>query len=432
MTTSFPSIGAPLPPGLRNALPPPQPRPQEEPRGGRPAVPKATAMPPGLLPRPPRHERRAHLRARRAQHQRSLPATSRPSAPTYDHPFDTPAQRRHHTERATRRVFGRVPTYLPRVRRDVLDTTASAPPAPGHDPAVATATSGGAADKAGPTVGFADTVMGGEEPRKMKKRSMTATEQKAEAQRKEMQLKRDRIAIREAFGVIDDDGGGSVEAPEVLKALKALGKKLDDKQFWSKFQKLCDEGEMIISAAQFEKLMLKMLEASRRKTALTQLGGTLLKEKPSASAYHARKRVQSLDSRVKHTMKNRLSKNRERKEFGDHQANVRNHRNETLASLDMAVLAQEAQGDEAAAPQKQKKKKKKKKTKADVVGGAPGALTLDGERAPTPVLPPADGSEWMVEALEQHRGLADIYTALTTLRSSTLQARIVDPPEDLR
>lgn len=68
---------------------------------------------------------------------------------------------------------------------------------------------------------------------------------KIEARMKEMQLLRDKVAIKEAFKVIDDDGGGSVEAPEVLKALKALGKKLDDKTFWSKFHTLCDEGEKI-------------------------------------------------------------------------------------------------------------------------------------------------------------------------------------------
>ena len=53
-------------------------------------------------------------------------------------------------------------------------------------------------------------------------------------------------------------------------------------------------------------------------------------------------------------------------------------------------------------------------------------------RTATPPPAPPDGSKWMHEALEQHRGLADIYSSLTMLKEGSMRAMIVAPPEDLR
>lgn len=379
--------------------------------------PLAPMMPLGLLPRPPRHTRREHFRAR-ALGQRPVPATSRLPASKCNQALDTPAQRRFHTERATRRVFGRVPTYLPRVDRNVLPRPVQVAKSHVQHQQVEVETGTVATEPA--TQQERDAAAQPKPPSSTKKRAS-----KAEEHMKEMQLLRDKIAIREAFGVIDDDGGGSVEAPEVLKALKALGKKLDDKKFWSKFQKLCDEGKMVISAAQFEKLMLKLLESSRRKAA-RKLGGQSVAT-PSASAYQARKEVQSLDSRVRYNVKNRLYNVREREDFGKV---VRRTRSETMQ---FAKGGNEAtavhQGPTA--KKKSKKKERNRTRKRQSTIGSPGVSSLESQRTRTPV-PVKDGSEWMVEALQQHRGIADIYSALTSLRSSTLQARIVDPPEDLR
>ena len=87
---------------------------------------------------------------------------------------------------------------------------------------------------------------------------------KREQEKEKRQVKRDRRAVREAFSVIDDDGGGSVEAPEVLKALRALGKQVDDKSFWTKFQKMCGDGPMFLDREKFETMMLELLARKQR------------------------------------------------------------------------------------------------------------------------------------------------------------------------
>lgn len=364
-------------------------------------------LPPGLQPRPPRHARREYLRAR-ALNRESLAATSRQSSSRYEHPLDRPAQRRYHTERATRRVFAHVPTYLPRVKRDVFKLAvqescnkheqvdagrgkykASAPGHPTRDQAA------------------------------VSKKPMS----KIEARMQEMQLIRDKAAIREAFGVIDDDGGGSVEAPEVLKALKALGKKLDDKTFWSKFQNLCDDGEMAISTAQFEKLMLKVLESSRRKAAKQPMGSELLKSKTSVACFLETKQANSMDQRVRHGIKTRLSRIRERAQFGCAQDNVRLTRSNPLRK----EVTEEADVDQQGATNDTKRKTQKSAAASTPQEASP----REDRQAQTPE-PEKDGSKWMVEALEQHRGLANIYSALTELHSSAVHAQIVAPPEDLR
>jgi hypothetical protein len=356
-------------------------------------------LPPGLLPRPPRHARREYLHARALKNNAS--STSRPSR--YDRPLDTPAQRRYHTERATRRVFGRVPTYLPRVNPDVLGAAAGSCTKRQHVEA-----GDGTAEASGARRAKRDRPAGS------KKMS------KIEARMKEMQLLRDKVAIKEAFKVIDDDGGGSVEAPEVLKALKALGKKLDDKTFWSKFHTLCDEGEMVIGAQQFEKLMLKLLESRRRKAARQPLAGELKgKATMTSGSYLEKKKAHGMASGVRHGLQNRLSRLREKTAFGNAQDNVRSTRADTVAMVPHEDAPQQAVEG-------------KKMTKSAPASGSPAAPPLSGRGALQPVPPEKDGSEWMSEALEQHRGLKDIYTALTALRSSTVQARIADPPEDLR
>ena len=365
-------------------------------------APATTRIPvPGLLPRPPRHVRREYLHARALKSNASL--TSRPSR--YDRPLDMPAQRRYHTERATRRVFGRVPTYLPRVKPDVLEAAAgSCTKLQQVDAGDGTAKTSGA--------------------RHTKRDRHAASKQvsKIEARMKEMQLLRDKAAIREAFRVIDDDGGGSVEAPEVLKALKALGKKLDDKTFWSKFHKLCDEGEMVISLAMFEKLMLQLLESRRRKAARQPLSGQL-KEKATVNSgsYFEKKQAHGMASGVRHGLQNRLSRLREKAAFGNAQDNVRSTRAENMAVVQHEDVDQQAADST-----------KMTKAKSTPAINSPVAPPLSGSGALQPVPPEKDGSEWMSEALEQHRGLKDIYTALTALRCSTVQARIADPPEDLR
>eukprot|EP01043_Picozoa_sp_COSAG02_P048450 COSAG02_NODE_4760_length_5017_cov_7.215331_3_plen_426_part_00 len=363
-------------------------------------------LPPGLQPRPPRHARREHLRAR-ALNRRSLPATSRQPSSRHQHPLDKPAQRRYHTERATRRVFARVPTYLPRMKQDVFKPSVQESCTEHEQVEGARGTSEASAPS---------------RRRNKTDRPSKKPMSKIEARMQEMQLIRDKAAIKEAFGVIDDDGGGSVEAPEVLKALKALGKKLDDKKFWGKFQKLCDEGEMVISAAHFETLMLKMLESSRRKAAREQLGGELLKEKVSASSFYAKRAANSMGQVARHGIKNRLNRVRERTEFGQAQDNVRSTRSEGAQN----TIAEE--GADASQHVATKTRKKTKKAASPSQEATP--LKRGPPQTPEPL--EKDGSQWMVEALEQHRGLADIYSALTALQSSAVQAQIVKPPEDLR
>ena len=168
--------------------------------------PPSSVLPPALVPRPPIHERRANMRARQRE---TAAATARGPA-SYNHPLDTPAQRRYHTARATTRNFGRVPTYLPRVKNDVLAfASASRLPQASQSHARQASARSHLPGKSGAAQGPGAPAT--EERRKNKQEQGQA---RIEKERNKLQEKRDKIAIKEAFAVIDDDGG--VSSPAIL------------------------------------------------------------------------------------------------------------------------------------------------------------------------------------------------------------------------
>ena len=175
--------------------------------------------------------------------------------------------------KAIKRQFARVPTYLPRVRSDYHKFTVAGQRKAQLE-AESAALSALGADKAkGRPKQAAKLVVadldGEGKSEKQLKRDQQLKEDRAEKQRQD-----DLLAIREAFSVMDEDGGGGVEAFEILKALKALGKKLDDAVFWKRYVDLCGDTTAEMRFERFEALMLERLHRNRKKEEkLMQKGG---------------------------------------------------------------------------------------------------------------------------------------------------------------
>jgi hypothetical protein len=96
-----------------------------------------------------------------------------------------------------------------------------------------------------------------------------------------------------------------VEPYEVLKALKALGKKLDEKQFWQKFAMLCGESSSL-SYARFEMLMMERLQVNRKEQ---QRGCRRAPNRnpTSGTKYYDVKAAHGLNSRHKEKLVERLN-----------------------------------------------------------------------------------------------------------------------------
>ena len=360
-------------------------------------------MLPQLVPRPPPEEHRTPPRRRRGHATARLYADARRTQRA-----DSSARRpKRHTARATTRNFGRVPSYLPRVGAEVLrfaqSTHATAPAAPAarHEPPEEARASEVSATSA-------------EDPR-------AGRQSKREQEKEKRQVKRDRRAVREAFSVIDDDGGGSVEAPEVLKALRALGKQVDDKSFWTKFQKMCGDGPMFLDREKFETMMLELLARKRQAEAQRSSQGSALPGlKPTMSKVHYsnRRAIHDLPSQHKSMLKRRLRKNRDVKEAGDVHDNVRKNRDPAPPTDNMAEGPRKPKDGSKATESELQPKRQGKATPAD-----DARPQRRGRQA---------GSEWMDEALLQYNNLAETYKALTTLRDLQVEAHITEPPFDPR
>ena len=72
-------------------------------------------------------------------------------------------------------------------------------------------------------------------------------------------LQRQRAAeistYRAAFRIIDADGSGSVEPPEVIMALRKMGKKVDESRFWQIFRELDLNHSSTLEYHEFERVM---------------------------------------------------------------------------------------------------------------------------------------------------------------------------------
>lgn len=99
-------------------------------------------------------------------------------------------------------------------------------------------------------------------PRQQRVRAQGPAAKKAAAaaeelrkQRLERQRAEELATYAAAFQIIDMDGSGAVEPPEVLKVLKLLGKKVDDKRFWEVFRELDLDNSSSLELDEFQIVM---------------------------------------------------------------------------------------------------------------------------------------------------------------------------------
>lgn len=169
----------------------------------------------------------------------------------------------------------------------------------------------------------------------------------------------DDMVFREAFRIIDVDGSGTIEAPEVLKTLKTFDRKVNGTAFWDTFRSLDLDHSCALDMHEFVAVMLRITEEQRK---ARRFG-----------------KVEGVDDQL--------------------------DRNAKLGLL-KSVQARHRQ-------------KQKRKAALDS-GGGEASISA------------AEGSQWMLEAIEQRRQVCDLYRKLRWLSDTSVSYELIDPEPDPR